>query len=197
MNRTAAKVAAIVGIGAGAVLLGRVAIAQPPPTADGPTAAKDAEASSAASSAPAPAPSSPSPEDEIVVEGRRPQQLLAEIERAENAFYARFNAINGDHEFDIVCRNERLTGSNIPRRECRPQFELDVQAAQGANEAHALQGFFGPGSGEFVNEDNYKRGLLKDKMRKLAAEDPQLGQALKHLVDLEDAYKASVKSARR
>ena len=142
------------------------------------------------------APAGPSVDDEIIVRRRRPQELRAQIELAESTFYERFNAINGDHELDIVCRDELLTGTRIPRRECQPRFERDEQAAQGADKTRGLQGSqFTVGSGEFAARAFYKRGLLQQKMRKLVAEDPQLREALMRYVTLQEAYKASLNTS--
>jgi len=67
------------------------------------------------------APSQPAANaDEVVVEGRKPENVYAEIERLEISVYDRFNALNSNDEFDIHCFKQAPTGSNIaplvPRR---------------------------------------------------------------------------------
>ena len=52
--------------------------------------------------------------DEVVVPGRRPENLRVEIERLEVAVYDRWNALNSNDEFDIHCLESEPTGSNIP-----------------------------------------------------------------------------------
>jgi hypothetical protein len=134
------------------------------------------------------------PGDEVVVRGRRPAQLRLEIERAEDAFYARFNEVNGGDDFDITCRDELQTGSNIPRRVCRAQFEREALADVGKDFALGVQGSpFAVGSGEFVTRAYYMQGRLEAELSKRVAEDPKLLAALMKLVDLQQAYKDSQK----
>ncbi len=195
MSATLSKAAVVAAVCAVPVLLAAPALTEEatPQAARAPAAAQAPAAAGAGTSG---APHSPtlSGDDEIVVQGRRPAQLRAEIRLAEDAFYDRFNAIDGDHAYDIVCRDELQTGTHIPRRECRPRFELEAQAGEAAAELQGLEGGIARGSGQFENRANYKQGLLKKKMRKLIAKDPQLQKALKHLVDLKDAYETSMGS---
>ena len=70
----------------------------------------------------------PSVGDEVIVIGKSSSQLKVEMERAEEAVYDRFNALNSDHQFDIHCRREAPLGSNISRRVCQPNFWRDIEA---------------------------------------------------------------------
>src|SRR5262245_44896972 len=69
--------------------------------------------------------------DEIVVLGRI-NELRTELQRSEEAFYDRFNQINGDHKLDIHCRLEPLINSHIPRRVCSSNAWHDIDARIGA-----------------------------------------------------------------
>jgi hypothetical protein len=141
-----------------------------------------------------PAPPAAAADDEVIVRGRRPEQLRVEIERAENAFYERFNAVNSDDEYDIVCRYQAVTGSRVPRRICEPEYELAAQAQAGQQEVLGLQGSaFGGGSGQFAGMAHYKHQLLEEEIRKAVSEDPKLLEALTRLLSLQQAYKDSQK----
>ena len=52
--------------------------------------------------------------DEVVVRGQSLGTIRAEIRRAEDAVFTRFNEINSDDEFDIDCRMEVPLGSHVP-----------------------------------------------------------------------------------
>ena len=136
-------------------------------------------------------PATASVEDRIVVRRRRPAQLRAEIERAEDAFYARFNAINSDDSFDIVCRQERITGSKMPRRVCMPEYERAALEGAAKDQLNGLHGNGSTGSGEFAGRAHYTHQELEAEMRKLAAEDAQLRDALTRLVTLQQTYEAA------
>jgi hypothetical protein len=69
------------------------------------------DAAKAASSSATPTP------DEIIVLGRV-DELRRNLQRAEEAVYARFNDINSDDRFDIHCRMESSPDTHIPVRVC-------------------------------------------------------------------------------
>ena len=66
--------------------------------------------------------------EEVIVPGRRPENLRVEIERLEVAVYERFNALNSNDEFDIHCFEQAPTGSNIPLRTCAPNFVIRAES---------------------------------------------------------------------
>src|SRR5512145_850347 len=66
--------------------------------------------------------------DEVVVPGRRPQNLRAEIERLEQVVYERWNALNSNDDFDILCLDSEPTGSNIPQTRCAPNFVIQAES---------------------------------------------------------------------
>jgi hypothetical protein len=125
-------------------------------------------------------------DEEVIVEGRTPQELRLEIERVEKAVYERFNALNSTDEFDILCSEHAPTGSNIPVRTCRPSFVLRAeQRAAGAS----LQRMQGGTNGIAPNERVYlqKRGEeLTAEMQRLAREDGELMRGLTRLAELNE-----------
>lgn len=73
------------------------------------------------------APDAPLAEVEITAERARLSEMRAQIVRLENQFYARYNQVNANHQYDvIVCRSVTYTGSHVDRRFCGPASALRV-----------------------------------------------------------------------
>jgi hypothetical protein len=78
---------------------------------------------------------------EVQVMGKRLYQMRQDIIRAEDQFFARFNELNTDDDFDVHCTMEAPTGTRLKQRVCRVQFYEKAQA----EEAQALlRGEFAP-----------------------------------------------------
>lgn len=65
----------------------------------------------------------------IRIEDLSRHELNTYIIEAEDQLYELFNSINSTDRFDIVCRKETRTGSNIPERVCTPKFLIEDSAA--------------------------------------------------------------------
>jgi len=78
----------------------------------------------------------PLPEVEINARRESLTHLRREIVRLEEAFYAKYNQLNDDDQYDIQCSPVTPTGSLLKGRECEPLFVAR------ATEARA-QGFVG------------------------------------------------------
>jgi len=61
-------------------------------------------------------------EEQIVIEDLTVPQLRAEIEKIQDEYYAVFNRLNADDDFDIVCQKFTPTGTNIPQVGSEPTF---------------------------------------------------------------------------
>lgn len=61
-------------------------------------------------------------EEQIVIEDLTVPQLRAEIEKIQDEYYAVFNRLNENDDFDIVCQKFTPTGTNIPQVGCEPVF---------------------------------------------------------------------------
>ena len=72
--------------------------------------------------------------DEVEVVGMSLRKLQREMLKTEKLFFARFNDLNDNDDFDIQCRLYKRTGTQVPRRECRVQFLINTQTA----DAHAF-----------------------------------------------------------
>lgn len=66
--------------------------------------------------------------DEVIVRGTRLWQLREAIVEAEDRFYARYNELNKNDDFDIHCRREAPIGTRLKKRICRISFFEDAQA---------------------------------------------------------------------
>ena len=121
-------------------------------------------------------------DDEVVVRGEGLGTLRAEIRRAEDAVFTRFNEINSDDEFDIDCRMEVPLGSHVPRRVCRANFWREAEVDIAAEAVQWLQGsaYAGPMPLD-RGLQSYKGQLLHDEIRRLAAEDQEFRGALTRL----------------
>ena len=123
--------------------------------------------------------------EEVIVRGQSRAKLRFEIERAELAVMERFNELNSKDEYDIHCRREMLTGSNIPRRVCRANFWREAEATAGRETAIAFQGGAAFDAKQFQSEALYKHELMSDEMRQLVAQDSKLRRAVSHLGELQ------------
>jgi hypothetical protein len=129
--------------------------------------------------------------DEIVVLGRI-NELRTEVQRSEEAFYDRFNQINGDHKLDIHCRLEPLINSHIPRRVCASNAWHDADAKIGAASLREARGELGSTPDSLVNEQNYTQKELTEAMRRATAQDPELQQDIVHFVAAKRALEAQM-----
>lgn len=64
----------------------------------------------------------------IRIEDLSRNELNTYIVEAEDQLYALFNSLNSTDRFDIVCRKEKKTGSNISERVCPPNFLIEESA---------------------------------------------------------------------
>ena len=103
--------------------------------------------------------------EEVIVPGRRPENLRVEIERLEADVYERFNALNSDDDFDIHCFKQAPTGSNIPVRNCAPNFV--TRAESGAAKKLLADGRTGAGNNNNPSEHAMR---MEQKSRELTAE---------------------------
>jgi hypothetical protein len=131
--------------------------------------------------APAPQPAA-APVDEIIVPGRRPENLRVEIERLEGVVYERWNALNSKDEFDIQCLEMEPTGSNITQRTCAPKFVIQAEsrATQDAVRGRSRGDSF---TGEAAQIMAQKSRELTEEMQRVAREDEQF---LRDLVRLDE-----------
>lgn len=135
----------------------------------------------------------PSVGDEVVVPGRRPENLRAEIERTQAAVYDRWNALNSRDEFDIQCLRMAPTGSNIPVRTCVPKFVIEAEsratreAARNVSRADTF-------AGDAAQVMAQKNRELTEEMQRAAREDEEF---LRDLTRLDELKQLQVAEAQR
>lgn len=116
--------------------------------------------------------------DEIIVGGDRDSLSAARkaVVEAEDRFYARFNAINDDHAYDMRCSVRAPTGSIVERRVCLPRL---VDDAIEANTQEILRTTSGPVY-RVPPEVLYASAMpeMKRRMLTLLKKDPELLRAL-------------------
>jgi len=123
--------------------------------------------------------------DEIIVRGRTGRRMRVELERVEDAFFERFNALNSRDEFDIVCMNDAPLGSRMPVRECLPQFALTAEGRAAQDVLRRMQGSkFAPNPQIHFMRMDQKGAELVEEMQRLAREDEQLMRDLTRLAEL-------------
>src|SRR5262249_52378893 len=75
-----------------------------------------------AAEAPVPAEATIQPMDRARIAAMKPWQLRQEMDRVEQRFYALYNKLSTQDEFDIVCTMQAQPNSKFKRRTCRPRF---------------------------------------------------------------------------
>ncbi len=138
--------------------------------------------------------------DEVIISGQL--NSLSAVKRAlidnENRFNVRYNELNQDDHYDVVCRDEIPTGSRIPRRNCQARVVDEITTQES-------QDFFrnlGTGPGLWIARPDLLReqamGEVKERTRALVLQDPELKQTLLEHSRLEQMYrKLSRKESRR
>lgn len=123
--------------------------------------------------------------DEITVMGARSLgSLRAAVVQAEDEVYDLYNLLNDDDAYDIICKKEAPIGSQIPRRICQARLYRDA-VAEVAEEMQTDGVLTRPA----VNEATHNR-LLREKMRTLANENPDLMAALRKRLALKKRFEA-------
>lgn len=133
-------------------------------------------------------------DEEVVVRGGR--SIWRQLERAEDAFFDRFNAINSNDDFDISCRMRAELGTTIKKRECRANFWRDEDANAARDTLYRLQGSYAGDEALAWHIQQVKSGRMLEEMARLAREDPELEAALERLVDLRRRLETAPVSSR-
>jgi hypothetical protein len=130
----------------------------------------------------APAPQPPAEVDEVIVPGRRPENLRVEIERLEAAVYDRWNVRKNRDEFDSQCLKMAPTGSNIPVPTCSPKFVI-VAEARATREAVFTRSRADRFAGDAAQVMAQNSRELPEEMQRVAREDEEF---LRDLVRLDE-----------
>ena len=134
--------------------------------------------------------------DEVVVPGRRPENLRVEIERLEQVVYERWNALNSNDEFDIHCLDSEPTGSNIPQTHCAPNFVIEAESRAAEDAVHGARTTGHSRNDEYVAAVEEKSRQLSEEMKRVARQDEQFLHDLMRLDELRQ-LQANEKQQRR
>jgi hypothetical protein len=127
--------------------------------------------------------------DEVLVQADRNLVLhmRQELTRREDQFYATFNKLNTDNQFDIICESRARTGSVFRNRNCRARFEQDANAA-------AFQAWWmGNASIPPAQAIAVKRIEMRQRIIELLTAHPELRTAVTHYHDYKVKYEEMLK----
>ncbi|HEY4214708.1 MAG TPA: hypothetical protein VGM84_24740 [Steroidobacteraceae bacterium] len=125
--------------------------------------------------------------DEIIVQGSRLWQMRKAITDADDRFFARYNEINKNHDFDVHCGMEAPLGTRLKQRICRAAFQekADEEWARALLNGTAANP---PEVVRVARDDEYRKNLL-DVVRG----NPELMKLLRQRDALEKKYEAELK----
>jgi hypothetical protein len=137
--------------------------------------------------------------EELIVSGRRPENLRLEIERLENAVYERFNALNSSNEFDVHCFEQPPTGSNIPVRTCAPNFVTRTESRAGETMVRDGRDKAGNNNNPAEQRMNIERKNREfvEEIQRVARADEQLLRGLARLDELKQLQTSETERRRR
>jgi len=115
------------------------------------------------------------PADEIVVVSKKSlSQLRRETYEAEEDFYAIYNKLNDEKEYDVRCRYEKATGTNIKNHVCRAQFVTKAFERHARRNRNNLSSVANQTADPVLEE---KMQIYQKKMETLMAGSPELQEA--------------------
>jgi len=129
--------------------------------------------------------------EEITVIGQKQiMSLRQQVYLAEDHAYDIFNTLNDDNDYDVHCKMVANTGTSIKRRTCLPNFYYLATA----REAQQYLGYLGilsyaAATPSARNDFAMKFPIFKDKVKKLAKQNPDFLAALEQLFELNDELK--------
>lgn len=128
--------------------------------------------------------------DEVVVSGTRLWNLRQDVIKADDAFYALFNQLNQDDDFDMHCRDERLIGLHITKRMCRPGY---LEAAQQDEARETLARINGQPATVSPPPEHVllqRETEWRDNLLRVINSDPRLQQLFRERERLQRRYEA-------
>jgi hypothetical protein len=135
--------------------------------------------------------------DEVIVPGRRPQNLRAEIERLEHVVYERWNALNSNDDFDIQCLDSEPTGSNITQTRCAPNFVIRAEARAAEDAIDGARADLTSFNTDYLLGMEEKSRQLNEEMQRVAREDAQFLRDLVRLDELRQLQATEREQRRR
>lgn len=127
---------------------------------------------------------------EVVISSTITRDRLRElIVQVEDDFFAKFNELNADDNYDVLCFTHRPSNSYITKRICEAKFVTEARSEFAAETGNALgrlgqynDGFSGPQSMQSNEAPKYE--ILQEKLEEFARTDEEfrsIGNALAKL----------------
>jgi hypothetical protein len=132
--------------------------------------------------------------EEVVVTGELTtlSGVRTAMRDSEDRFYARFNDLNQDDEFDIGCRVEAPIGTRLKVRKCDPKSVDTAMRAEVGRVLSLAQGHSKAGGTlRVATEADARRAVnpaLRARMLELVRKDPELLRALLERARLQQIY---------
>ncbi len=124
--------------------------------------------------------------DEITVTGMATRHVLRrQIVTVENEIYAMYNDLNGDDQYDVICKMVARIGSQIKRRVCKVRYTLVA-------EAQDTEGII-DGSGATYSAFDVRRSSkgFRENMAAIANANPKLKALLERRISLQESFDAT------
>jgi hypothetical protein len=134
-----------------------------------------------------PAPENLEELDEATVEATKLWQMREKMVALEEQFYALYNDLNKDDDFDVHCAREAPLGTRLKKRVCRIEYYENAQA----DEAQALLGGYSAPPADLVLLTRYPD--FSKAMLGIINSDPRLRKLVRQREDLEKRYIAERK----
>lgn len=126
-------------------------------------------------------------EDIVVVDQKSRSDFRRDVYQAEEDFYALFNRLNDERDYNVRCFYESATGTNIKNHVCRARFVTKAYSSHAARNGNDLSRVANQhASPAFVE----KTAKYQEKMETLIAANPELQEALIHYNTLRSQFVA-------
>lgn len=172
------------------ILITAICLALPVTTTGATTQKQDAKQTTA-SSADAAGDQDQVMEEVTVIGQKQIFSIRHQIIQAEDHAYEIFNALNKDDDYDIHCQMVARTGTHIRKRMCLPNFYNEATAGEAKEFLAALGGVtdYTVVVPSTQNVFAYKFPIFKAKVKQLALKNPEMLDALKRLIKLNQELK--------
>jgi len=116
-------------------------------------------------------------DDTVVVGQKSISDLRRDVYQAEEDFYAVFNRLNDERDYNVRCFYEKATGTNIKNHVCRARFVTKAYSSHAARNGNDLSRVANQGNNPAMVQ---KTAKFQGKMETLIAANPELQEALIH-----------------
>jgi hypothetical protein len=140
--------------------------------------------------------SAPLPQVEIQAQRTKLSEMRRELDRLEEQFFAEYNKLNTDHQWDVHCRTEIRTGSHVGIRICTPAF---VSQAMHLGQRPAILGrtdqqmSASPAAPVAYTLIQQKTAAYQKNMIEIVRTHPELFDLIKQRAELAEHYQAALK----